>query len=46
MNMKSFRCSHRIIIICTAVVFYDYEDDFEDEEEAYDAAEDYWYDHH
>ncbi len=26
--------------------FYDYEDDFDDEDEAYDAAEDYWRDHH
>ena len=26
--------------------FYDYEDDYDDEDEAYDAAEDYWYDHH
>ncbi len=26
--------------------FYDYEDDFEDEDEAYDAAEDYWREHH
>ena len=26
--------------------FYDYEDDFDDEDEAYDAAEDYWNDHH
>ena len=26
--------------------FFDYEDDFEDEDEAYDAAEDYWNDHH
>ena len=26
--------------------FYDYEDDYEDEDEAYEAAEDYWNDHH
>ncbi len=26
--------------------FYDYEDDYEDEDEAFDAAEEYWYDHH
>ena len=26
--------------------FYDYEDDFDDEDEAYDAAEDYWREHH
>ena len=26
--------------------FYDYEDDFDDEDEAYDAAEDYWNEHH
>ncbi len=26
--------------------FYEYEDDYEDEDEAYDAAEDYWRDHH
>ncbi len=26
--------------------FYDYEDDYDDEDEPYDAAEDYWYDHH
>ncbi len=26
--------------------FYDCEDDYEDEDEAYDAAEDYWYEHH
>ncbi|MBO4374457.1 MAG: hypothetical protein J5829_05065 [Lachnospiraceae bacterium] len=26
--------------------FYDYEDDYDDEDEAYDAAEDYWRDHH
>ena len=25
---------------------YDYEDDYDDEDEAYDAVEDYWYDHH
>ncbi len=26
--------------------FYDYEDDYDDEDEAYDAAEDYWREHH
>ena len=26
--------------------FYDYEDDYEDEDEAFDAAEDYWREHH
>ncbi|MBP5607276.1 MAG: hypothetical protein J6X66_03290 [Lachnospiraceae bacterium] len=26
--------------------FFDYEDDYDDEDEAYDAAEDYWNEHH
>ena len=26
--------------------FFDYEDDYEDEDEAYDAAEEYWDAHH
>ena len=26
--------------------FFDNEDDYEDEDEAYDAAEDYWREHH